>query len=60
MDQSALIQAVVKEVLTQLGTANIAPRSSSGAFGVFKDVNPAVDAAKRAQKQLGEQGGEGA
>ena len=56
MDQSALIQAVVKEVLSQLGTANIAPRSSSGAFGIFKDVNQAVDAAKRAQAQLATKG----
>jgi aldehyde dehydrogenase len=57
MDQSALIQAVVREVLSQLGGSGVpAPRASSGAFGVFKDVNPAVDAAKRAQKQLAEKG----
>ena len=52
MDQTALIQAVVREVLTQLGSSNIAPHASAGAFGVFKDVNQAVDAAKRAQGQL--------
>ncbi len=56
MDQAALIQAVVREVLTQLGSSNIAPRTSTGAFGVFKDVNQAVDASKRAQKQLALQG----
>lgn len=59
MDQSTLIQAVVKEVLAQLGTSNIAPRASSGAFGVFKDVGDAVDAAKRAQKQLADKAGGG-
>src|ERR1700744_6692192 len=52
MDQAALIQAVVREVLTQLGSSNISPRASAGAFGGFKDVNQAVDAAKRAQGQL--------
>lgn len=56
MDQSALIQAVVREVLSQLGSSNIAPRSSSGAFGVFKDVGQAVDAAKRAHGQLSTKG----
>ncbi len=57
MDQSSLIQAVVREVLSQLGTSAVpAPRASAGAFGVFKDVNQAVDAAKRAQKQLADKG----
>ena len=56
MDQSALIQAVVREVLSQLGSSNIAPRASSGAFGVFKDVNEAVEAAKRAQAALAVKG----
>jgi aldehyde dehydrogenase len=57
MDQSSLIQAVVREVLSQLGTSAVpAPRASSGAFGVFKDVNQAVDAAKRAQRQLADKG----
>ena len=40
MDQSALISAVVKEVLAQLGSAGVgASRSGSGANGVFKSVN---------------------
>jgi len=56
MDQSALIQAVVREVLAQLGTTKGFAKPTSGAFGVFKDVNDAVDAAKRAQVQLAEKG----
>ena len=57
MDQSALIQAVVREVLSQLGTSKVAPRASSGgAFGVFKDVNDAVVAAVRAQEELAKKG----
>jgi aldehyde dehydrogenase len=56
MDQTALIQAVVREVLSQLGSSNIAPRGSAGAFGVFKDVGQAVDAAKRAHGQLSTKG----
>jgi aldehyde dehydrogenase len=56
MDQSALIQAVVREVLSQLGTSNIAPRQSGGNFGVFKDVNQAVEAAKHAHSQLSAKG----
>lgn len=57
MDQAALIQAVVREVLTQLGNAGVsAARPRSGAFGIFKDVNDAVDAAKQAQLALVQKG----
>ena len=40
---------MVREVLTQLGAGATAPRASAGAFGVFKDVNQAVDAAQDAR-----------
>ncbi len=56
MDQSALIQAVVKEVLSQLGSAGVAPRVLGGSFGIFKNVNDAVEAAKFSQRQLADKG----
>ncbi len=53
MDQSALIQAVVREVLAKLGNGGVLPPSGTiGAFGIFKTVNEAVENAKLAQKQL--------
>src|SRR5262249_41459930 len=53
MDQATLIQAVVREVLSQLGSGKaVVARSAGSNFGVFKNVNDAVDAAKGAQAAL--------
>jgi len=58
MDQSLLIESVVREVLQRLGTPGslgttpTSGGSSAGAFGIFKQVSDAVDAAARSQKKL--------
>lgn len=60
MNQAALIQNVVAEVMRQLGQpAPAAPAthtSASGRPGVFAQVNPAVIAATAAQRKLADMG----
>ena len=63
MDQAALIENVVAQVMRQLGSgsptapaAPVAPWASTVRSGVFAQVDPAVFAATRAQKQLAEKG----
>ena len=51
MDQSALVESVVREVLQRLGTSG-SVKSSTGANGIFKSAADAIGAAVRAQKQL--------
>jgi len=53
----SLIRSVVAQVLAEVGRgANVAPKSSSGRYGIFHDVNEAVTAARHAFEQLSEQG----
>ncbi len=69
MDQATLIQNVVQEVMRQLGdgsssggngvgpaAAPSAPRVGAGRFGVFDNVDQAVDAATDAQRRLADGG----
>jgi aldehyde dehydrogenase len=63
MDQATLVQSVVEQVLRQLNVngndasaAPAAPPSTGGRFGLFEDVDQAVVAAGRAQRQLIEAG----
>ena len=51
MDQSTLVESVVREVLQRLGNAG-AGKTSGGANGIFKTADDAVAAASQAQKQL--------
>jgi aldehyde dehydrogenase len=55
MDQSALVESVVREVLQRLGTTG-ASRATGGANGLFKTAGDAVAAAAQAQKQLTQAG----
>ena len=53
----SLIRSVVAQVLAEVGRgANVAPKCSSGRFGIFTCVNEAVTAARHAFEQLSEQG----
>ncbi len=51
MDQSTLVESVVREVLQRLGNTG-AGKTSGGANGIFKTADDAVAAASQAQKQL--------
>ena len=55
MDQSALVESVVREVLQRLGTTGAA-KTSGGTNGIFKTAGDAVEAAAEAQKQLAKAG----
>ncbi len=55
MDQSALVESVVREVLQRLGTTG-AGKTSGGANGIFTTAGDAVEAASRAQQQLAKAG----
>ena len=55
MDQSALVESVVREVLERLGATG-AGKTSGGTNGIFKTAGDAVEAASRAQKQLAKAG----
>lgn len=55
MDQSALVESVVREVLQRLGTTAM-PESRSRSFGIFKNVSDAVAAATESQKKLAQAG----
>ncbi|MBI1369067.1 MAG: aldehyde dehydrogenase family protein [Planctomycetes bacterium] len=54
MDQATLVEAVVKQVMAQLGKSGAAssPKTAAGAFGIYSDVNAAVEAATRSHRQL--------
>jgi aldehyde dehydrogenase len=51
MNQAALVESVVREVLQRLGTSGGAGGAESR-WGIFKTVGDAVDAAGQAQQQL--------
>ena len=54
MDQAALVQSVVQEVMKQLGGSAPAPAAAvpSGSFGIFSDVDSAVAAANDSHRKL--------
>lgn len=56
MDQAALVQAVVREVLQRMQTGGNHTGPTHGAFGIFHDVNDAVAAAAESQRQLAQAG----
>ncbi|MGC9260227.1 MAG: aldehyde dehydrogenase family protein [Phycisphaerae bacterium] len=51
MDQSALVESVVREVLQRLGTSGTV-KSSGDSNGIFKSAADAIGAATQAQNQL--------
>ena len=55
MDQSALVESVVREVLQRLGTTR-GGKTSGDAHGIFQTAGDAVEAAVQAQKQLAKAG----
>lgn len=53
MDQATLIASVVERVLKEMGKHSGSGKGpTSGAFGIFKEVNAAVAAATESQRQL--------